>query len=92
MNIAKLRGLMAEKKITQRKMARNLGMNISTFNNRMKEKADFSFDEVAAIANFLKVDIDIFLDWLLTKSEQKGGQNYDNRRERKIFNESIVQC
>ena len=62
MNIAKLRGLMAEKKITQRNMAKNLGMNISTFNNRMKEKTIFSFDEVVAIAKYLNVDLDIFLN------------------------------
>lgn len=60
MNLAKLRGLRAEKRLTQKDMAEK--MSISTSSYLLKEKGDrkFSADEVNLLAKIFEVEISYF--------------------------------
>lgn len=51
----KIIGLMAEKRISQRKMAELLGMNKNTFNAKVNGKAKFTTDEATKICEILGV-------------------------------------
>lgn len=46
----KLRGLMAENKITQRKLASELDLNITTLNFKLNGKTDFTLSEAMKIS------------------------------------------
>lgn len=61
MNINKLKGLMAEYGCSRKDIADLLGINESTFKNKLSGKSDFKFSEVQMLANHFKVDINIFL-------------------------------
>lgn len=62
MNVNKLKGAMAEKGCSQRKMAEVLGIAEKTFYNKMK-RGVFGTDEVAKMIDYLKIEnpVDIFL-------------------------------
>ncbi|MBQ3199108.1 MAG: helix-turn-helix transcriptional regulator [Firmicutes bacterium] len=55
MRYSKLRGLMAEKNISQKQLATEIGLNESTLNAKLAGKAKFRADEIVAIAS--KFDI-----------------------------------
>lgn len=61
MNINKLKGLMAEHDCNRKQIADLLGINESTLKNKLYGKSDFKFAEVQKLADFFKVDINIFL-------------------------------
>lgn len=50
MRYSKLRGLMAEKNISQKQLAAEVGLNESTLNAKLAGKAMFRSDEIVAIA------------------------------------------
>lgn len=50
MRYGKLRGLMAEKNISQKQLAAEMGLNESTLNAKLTGKAKFRSDEIVAIA------------------------------------------
>lgn len=62
MNKAKLRGIIAEKGLSQREVAKAIGISEKTFYNKMR-RGVFGTDEVVAMAKLLKLDnpADIFL-------------------------------
>lgn len=61
MNINKLKGLMVEHECNRKKIADLLGINESTLKNKLLGKSDFKFTEVQKLADYFKVDINIFL-------------------------------
>lgn len=61
MNIAKLKGLMAEHGDTQEDIAKLLNIHVTSLYHKMKGKTEFKFSEVQMLANHYKVDINIFL-------------------------------
>lgn len=61
MNIAKLKGLMAEHGETREDIAKILNVSNSTAKNRLLGKSKFTFDEVKILSQHYKVDINIFL-------------------------------
>lgn len=67
MNIDKLRGKMAEKKMNQKEMAESLGISTQAFNKKMNGKTRFSTNDAAIICQKLNIAdmaerAEIFLD------------------------------
>lgn len=62
MNVNKLKGLMAEHGDRQEDIARLLDINITTLNFKLQGKREFKFSEVVTLADYYKVDINIFLN------------------------------
>lgn len=62
MNTAKLKGIIAEKGLSQREVAKAIGMTEKTFYTKMK-KGVFGTDEAIAMVELLRIDnpADIFL-------------------------------
>jgi transcriptional regulator with XRE-family HTH domain len=62
MNTAKLKGIIAEHGLSQREVAKAIGMTEKTFYAKMK-KGVFGTDEAVAMVELLKIDnpADIFL-------------------------------
>ena len=65
-NTDKLRGLLAEKRITQRQLCGMLGVGINTVNSRLNGASDFRLSEVRELCRVLglkdsKQIVDIFL-------------------------------
>lgn len=67
MNKDKLRGLMAERRLTAQDMADLLHMNYYTFIGRMGGRSEFRVSEIIILADFFGVGTDIFLPSLLVK-------------------------
>lgn len=63
MNVAKLRGVIAERGFSQRKVAESIGVTEKTFYNKMK-KGVFGTDEVEKMIHLLSIEnpADIFFD------------------------------
>lgn len=55
LNVAKLRGIIAERGFSQRKVAQEIGITEKTFYSKMK-KGVFGTDEVEKMVNLLKID------------------------------------
>lgn len=62
MNSCKLRGIIAERGLSQRKVAKELGVTEKTFYSKMK-KGVFGTDEVQRMIKLLNIEnpVDIFL-------------------------------
>lgn len=62
MNTAKLKGIIAEQGLSQREVAKSIGISEKTFYSKMK-KGVFGTDEVVAMVELLKISnpADIFL-------------------------------
>lgn len=58
MNLDKLRGLRAERNLTQLDMAKKLGINIMTYSNKENGKRDFSSAEIRAIKDCLNLTLE----------------------------------
>lgn len=66
MNINKLLGAMAEKRISQRELARRLGVSKNTINTKINGKAHFNTEEATKICDILEIHdpnmkVEIFL-------------------------------
>lgn len=57
-NRNRLRGLMAEKNITQAKLAKAIGISVNAFNMKLKGKTVFNENEIKSIANYFNVATD----------------------------------
>lgn len=55
-NRNKLRGLMAEQKITQTKLAKELGISKNSLNTKINGKSVFNENEISKISNLLGID------------------------------------
>lgn len=55
MNINKLLGIMAEKRISQRQLARLLGKSKNTICSKLNGKSNFDTEEVVAICKILDI-------------------------------------
>ena len=62
MNLYKLRGLRAEKRLSQKALADLIGMPTSTYVSKEQGKFDFKVNEIIAIADVLGVDKSIFFE------------------------------
>lgn len=52
---SKLKGLIAEKNYTQRKLCKCIGISENSFTNKLNGKSDFSSVEIANICNVLGI-------------------------------------
>lgn len=55
MNIPKLKGLMAEKGITQKALAEKIGVSKNTISSRLKGKSKFNTEEIKHICSVLEI-------------------------------------
>lgn len=80
--IDKLRGIIAERGLSQRKVARHLGMTEKTFCDKMK-KGVFNSDKISKMISYLNIEdpINIFL-WNIyrDKKQPEGYQNYETMK------------
>lgn len=79
MNIDKLRGKMAEKKVTQKEMAECLSISTQAFNKKMNGKIRFNTNDASIICQKLKIDnleeiTEIFLDLPSQKRNESEGE------------------
>lgn len=56
MNFDKLRGIMAEKRITQSALAEYLGLSVKTINAKLNGKVSFTVEEANAIVKFVGIE------------------------------------
>lgn len=56
---SKLKGLMMENNFTQNQMAKILGISVSTFNQKINGKSDFTIQEAKKIALLFKKEVDV---------------------------------
>lgn len=54
----KLKGLMREKKISYKKLAKLIGINITTFSDKINGYSAFTLIEVNKIVNILEIEIE----------------------------------
>lgn len=79
MNMWMLRGLMSDRHISQRDLAKKLGVSVNTVNSRMTGKVPFRTSEIEAICEILDIrDSDmiqkIFLHNLSRNFRTTGGE------------------
>lgn len=55
----KLKGLMTEKNITQVQLAKLLGISVSTLNQKLNGKSDFTIQEAKKISEILNKEVDV---------------------------------
>lgn len=55
MNLAKLRGALAEKGITQRELAKKLGLTTKSVNAKLNGRCKISVDEATSMSKILKL-------------------------------------
>ncbi len=65
----KFKGLLVERGIKQKDIAFLLGMTISSFNNKLNGKGDFTITDVKKICTFLDLEPDIFFAKKVPKKE-----------------------
>lgn len=61
MNVIKLKALMVEHECNRKQIADLLGISECTLKNKLYKKSEFKFSEVQKLADYFKVDINIFL-------------------------------
>ncbi len=62
-NRDKLRGLMAERKITQAKLAKEIGISTNSLNMKLNGKTSFNESEIRSIAKCLDVSTDFLFTY-----------------------------
>lgn len=55
----KLKGLMTENNITQVQLAKLLGISVSTLNQKLNGKSDFTIQEAKKISEILNKEVDV---------------------------------
>ncbi|MCC0700366.1 helix-turn-helix transcriptional regulator [Clostridioides sp. ZZV15-6383] len=72
MNINKLRGKMVEKKYTQKKLAKELGMTVQALNAKLNNRSQFKIEEAVKISNILQIEEpgEIFFDNYISKMQR----------------------
>lgn len=73
MDANKLKGLMVEKKYTQLKLSRELGLSVQSLNAKLNGRNQFTLDEVVEISKILNIEDprDIFFAGIVPNTQQK---------------------
>lgn len=73
MDVNKLKGKMAEKSYTQKKMAKELGITEQSLNAKMNSRSQFTLKEVVEIVSILDIDdpVEIFFNKEIPKMQRK---------------------
>lgn len=71
-NLNKIKGLLAEKGFTQKKMARYMDLSNTSFTLKMKGKRNFSAEEIEKLSLALNCPINIFFINDVSKNETEG--------------------
>lgn len=68
---SKLKGLIAEFGLSQKQLAKHLGITLRTFNDKINGKTDFSLKEARIVSSYFGKPIEeIFLECELTQTKQ----------------------
>ncbi|WP_347450733.1 helix-turn-helix transcriptional regulator [Acetoanaerobium noterae] len=68
---SKLKGLIAEFGLSQKQLAKHLGITLRTFNDKINGKTDFSLKEARIVSSYFGKPIEeIFLECKLTQTKQ----------------------
>ncbi|SKB28588.1 putative transcriptional regulator [Acetoanaerobium noterae] len=68
---SKLKGLIAEFGLSQKQLAKHLGITLRTFNDKINGKTDFSLKEARIVSSYFGKTIEeIFLESELTQTKQ----------------------
>ncbi len=67
-NANKIRGLMAEKRMTQKELAEALGVSTLTVRSKLSSRTDFNATEIGRMSDLFMVDPNVFFDVELTKT------------------------
>lgn len=68
---SKLKGLIAEFGLSQKQLAKHLGITLRTFNDKINGKTDFSLKEARIVSSYFGKTIEeIFLECELTQTKQ----------------------
>lgn len=59
-NENKVRGLLAEKKVTQEELASAIGVTYTTLNNKLNGRTQFNVNEISKIARFFDKEVAYF--------------------------------
>ncbi|VTT10992.1 phage repressor [Streptococcus gordonii] len=70
-NVAKLKGKIVERDITQEELAKNIGITKSTFYRKMKQNGNFSIKEVNLIVSSLNLTKDEAINIFLLRQSHK---------------------
>lgn len=73
MSFDKLKGKMAEQRISQEKMAKYLGITVQSFNAKLNGRSHFTLEEVIKITKILSLHdpVDIFFEPSVPNMQQK---------------------
>ena len=87
-NVSKLKGKIIERNTTQEALAKDIGIDKSTFYRKMKQNGSFSIQEVNLIVSSLGLSKDEALSIFLAKQshkcdKQKGDLMIENKRSQK---------
>lgn len=67
-NANKIRGLMSEKRMTQKELAKALGVSPVTVRSKLSSRTDFSATEISIMSELFMVEPNVFFDDKLTNS------------------------
>ena len=65
-NLNKLKGIIKEKDMTQKDIAKNIGLSESTFNLKINGNTYFTQSEIYAISNLLEIPNELYKDYFFT--------------------------
>ena len=67
----KFKGVLREKELVQKDIAELLNLNVVTINQKINGSLDFTYSEIEAICDSLKVSTEIFRTIKVAQSQQK---------------------
>lgn len=65
-NLNKLKGIIKEKDMTQKDIAKSIGLSESTFNLKINGNTYFTQSEIYAISNLLEIPNELYKDYFFT--------------------------
>ena len=76
MSFDKLKGKMAEIKMSQEKLAKRLGITVQALNAKLNGRSQFTLEEVIKITKELNINdpVDIFFNPSVLKMQRKSGE------------------
>ena len=72
MSFDKLKGRMTERRVSQEKLSKILGITVQSLNAKLNGRSQFTLEEVVKISEFLQLDnpVDIFFNPSVPKMQQ----------------------